>query len=258
MIKINLLGERQDKSNVYGMNMFVLAFGLVLTFGACFYAHQHIQGRLELAQDEQRELERNLRELKKITAKVEGLEQKRRTLKEKLLTIARLKSKKKGPIHILDDLNKAIPDRAWLRGIEEKDGGIEIDGTALDNQTVAVFMHSLEQSPYFKDVDLNYSTEVIRQEDNVKLKEFSLAAKLSDPLWDKEAAKELEQANKQVAGLAPDGAGEVAGLKTAVKIENDAAAKLFGSAVSAGLSVVKQDKVGGRKQQEEAVKPLKN
>ena len=256
MIKINLLGDRQDSSNVYGLNLFVLGLGLVLTFGVCISVHQSTQGRLVEAKSEQRELERTLRDLKKITAKVEGLELKRRTLKEKLLTIARLKSKKKGPIHILDDLNKAIPDRAWLRGIQEKEGAIEIDGTALDNQTVALFMHSLEKSPYFKNVDLNHSTEVIRNEDNVRLKEFSIAAKLSDPLWDKEAAKEAEANAK--AELALAGGGEVAGLKTAVPIENEAAAKLFGSAVSAGLSVVKQDKVGERKQQEEAVRSIKN
>lgn len=132
--------------------------------------------------------EARLAKLETQTKQVDDLEKKRNLLKEKLTTIATLKIKKHGPVHVLDDLNNAIPEKAWITELRDKNGQLEISGVALDNQTIAQFMANLGNFGSFDrdKVDLVQSFEF--QQDNVKLKQFTLAVALKDQLKLQQAA----------------------------------------------------------------------
>jgi Tfp pilus assembly protein PilN len=45
-------------------------------------------------------------------------------------------------------------DKLWLRSLREKSGVLVLEGTAMDNETVALFMTNLEKSAYISSVDL--------------------------------------------------------------------------------------------------------
>lgn len=175
MIRLNLLDEKVDRSGIHLLHGLVLGLGLLLTAGACFLNYQGLGSQYDSLQNERGLLETKLSKLKKVTKEVEGLEKKKKLLADKLLTIANLKANKSGPVQLLDDLNLAVPERAWLDEVRESSGSIELSGVALDNQTVSDFMDNLEASKFFRDVDLGFSTQVVK--DNVKLQSFSLKAK---------------------------------------------------------------------------------
>jgi type IV pilus assembly protein PilN len=88
------------------------------------------------------------------THEVRDLEKKRSELKAKLKVIEDLKQKRVGPVRMLEDLSTATPQKLWLVSFSETSGQATITGMALDNQTIAGFMRSLQNSPYFYEVDL--------------------------------------------------------------------------------------------------------
>lgn len=180
MIRINLLGEKVDTTATYGTQILLTVGTLVLILGGCFFAQTHFSGKLEIAKNEKSELEADLAKLKIVTEKVAKLEKNKKTLQEKLTTIAGLIARQQGPVRILDELNNYIPERTWLTTIKEKDGFLNITGIALDNQTIAVFIGNLEKSKYVEKIDLNHSTQ--EKVKDVKMKKFALTVGLRDPL----------------------------------------------------------------------------
>lgn len=88
------------------------------------------------------------------TREVRDLEKKRTELQAKLKVIDDLKQKRVGPVRMLEDLSTATPQKLWLVSFSETNGQATITGMALDNQTIAGFMRSLQSSPYFYEVDL--------------------------------------------------------------------------------------------------------
>ena len=180
MIKINLLGEEIDRSGLYLLQFIGLLGAIALTLGGCFLFQSGKNTQLAELQDHKAQLEVKLARLKKETKEAEELEEKKQFLKDKLTTIATLKANKYGPVRMMDDINGAIPERAWLKEMNEKNRNLELKGIALDNQTVSTFMIDLEKSPFFKDVDLGESVEFVQ--DNVKLRNFVIKAKVVSSL----------------------------------------------------------------------------
>ena len=76
-------------------------------------------------------------------------------IQSKLDVIRGLEAKKTGPVRLLDEIAMAIPkDKLWLRSLDEKKGVLTLNGTAMDNDTVAVFMTNLEKAAHITSVDL--------------------------------------------------------------------------------------------------------
>jgi len=177
MIKINLLGDTtyRDLSGVWlaiGYAFSVSVFILI-----CVLNYSSMSATLyELNQDREALTKEDVLITEK-TKEVTELEKKRLALAQKNAVIQILKRSKAGPVRILDDLNKAVPDRSWLLDIKENSGNMLLTGRAIDNQTIASFMTDLEKSDYYDTVDLD-ETKGVSQAD-VAIKEFRLKAKVN-------------------------------------------------------------------------------
>jgi type IV pilus assembly protein PilN len=219
MIRINLLGETEDKTGLYVLQTLLYCVVMCITAGACVVVQQGAEDQRIALENEKAVLQSQLSRLVRKTKEVEDLQKKEKLLREKLSTIALLKARKHGPVHVLNDLADAIPEEAWVGQIEESEGYLEIYGAALDEHIVAKFMQNLEKSKYFESVRLieselylhtevvgtrsrNVETRVSRNDrvykiggesraivrkdqaikKEAKLKRFSLAIKLTDPL----------------------------------------------------------------------------
>jgi len=178
MIRINLLGEKVDHSATYALQGVLYVGSLILTLFVLFLLHDGVSSERNSLADDVDSMGRRLKKLEEVTKKVNDLETKKKTLKEKLTTIAVLKKKKNGPVHIVDDFNTALPEKAWVTEVSEKEGSVFIKGIALDNQTIAEFMARIgEFSLFDRDkIELVKSSEFLR--DNIKLKEFNLIVPL--------------------------------------------------------------------------------
>ena len=180
MIKINLLGDKVDYSGKIAMHIFVSVISLGIVLACCGFAHINIMSSKGKMEDLKVRLEARKVSLEAETAEVKDLESKKSLLQKKLNTISALKIKKGGPVKILDEVNRAVPELAWISEIRENSGVLQIFGVSLDNQTVAKFMRNLEAAEWVKTVGLEQA--VLIEREGVKLAQFSITAKLVDPL----------------------------------------------------------------------------
>lgn len=106
--------------------------------------------RADLQETErQRTVERD--ELKPYIDKVEELEAKRTLLKRKVDVINDLKNKQHGPVRIMDEVSRALPDLVWLEKLALSGNAITLTGQAMDENAVANYYSNLDASPFFEE-----------------------------------------------------------------------------------------------------------
>jgi type IV pilus assembly protein PilN len=109
--------------------------------------------RAELRQVEQdRRRERD--ELLQYIRKVEQLEAKREALRHKIEVIEKLKNNQRGPVKIMDEVSRALPELVWLTKLTLKGTELQLDGNAMDENAVANFISNLDDSPFFEEPEL--------------------------------------------------------------------------------------------------------
>ena len=106
--------------------------------------------RAELKEVErQRIVERD--ELQPYIDKVEELEAKRALLKRKVDVINELKNKQHGPVRIMDEVSRALPELVWLTQLKLSGTSIILTGQAMDENAVANYYSNLDSSPFFEE-----------------------------------------------------------------------------------------------------------
>jgi len=109
--------------------------------------------RAELRQVEQ-ERRRERDELLQYIKKVEELEAKRESLRQKIEVIEDLKRNQRGPVKIMDEVSRALPELAWLTKLTLKGNELVLDGVAMDENAVANYIANLDASPFFEEPEL--------------------------------------------------------------------------------------------------------
>ncbi len=87
--------------------------------------------------------------LKSIIEEVKGYEDKKKNLEEKINLINQLKTNQKGPVRLMDEVSKALPDLVWLSNIEVAGNQITMRGKTLAIPAVATYVENLKRSPFF-------------------------------------------------------------------------------------------------------------
>lgn len=111
--------------------------------------------------ERQKTIERD--ELKPFIDKVEELEAKRALLKRKVDVINDLKNKQRGPVRIMDEVSRALPELVWLTKLELSGNNIKLTGEAMDENAVANYYSNLDASPFFEEPEVKDLSR--RQED---------------------------------------------------------------------------------------------
>ncbi len=166
MIKINLLtqaapgkakaaaaGPRFEGVGALGQNFLMVA---VVVLALLFIAwrwysleSEHRQLAQEIAKAEQ-ERER----LQAIIKKGEDYKAKKELLQRKITLITQLKRNQSGPVHLLDEVSKQLPDFLWLDSMTESGFNVQIAGKATTYNAVSNFYNNLTGSRYFQNVVL--------------------------------------------------------------------------------------------------------
>lgn len=171
MIRINLIAEAQktkgrERSTVkiqgagaLGQN--ILMVGVVvlatLVIGWRWYglASEHRGLVAEIARAEQ-EKER----LQAIIKKGEDYKAKKDLLQRKIALVSQLKRNQSGPVHLLDEVSKQLPDFLWLDNMTESGWSVMIQGKATTYNAVSNFYNNLTGSRYFENVVLGPITAI--------------------------------------------------------------------------------------------------
>lgn len=172
MIRINLLPVRtfKRKENVRRqVSIFLLT--VLFLIGVMGFVYANTLGNFTEFDTEKKELAEQEKELQKKVKEVKQLQKEEEELQDKLRIIANLEKRRRGPVRVLDELSNRIPpQKAWLINIEQNEKRLTLKGVAMDLDTVALFMSNLEESEFFRNVELDRTSQEIKNE--LRLKNF--------------------------------------------------------------------------------------
>lgn len=180
MIRINLLprDEMPAKSRMALPNVgnfaplalvLVAAVGIA---GAYIYQSQQITALEKVIAEEEAETRRLAPEI----AKIKRLNQQRKDLNDRLDVITRLDSDRYFRVHLMDELNRSMPEHMWLTRFEDVGGDrYAVEGVTFSNFLVSDFLQNVGGSPYFSAVDLLVAEK--GEIEDVKVIKFKAQAK---------------------------------------------------------------------------------
>jgi type IV pilus assembly protein PilN len=117
-----------------------------------------LKNKLDDLKEVQRERRIERDELKPFIDKVEELEAKRALLKRKVEVINDLKQQQQGPVRILDEVSRALPELVWLTQLKMTGNLLTVTGDAMDENAVANFYSNLDSSPFFEEPEVKNLT----------------------------------------------------------------------------------------------------
>jgi type IV pilus assembly protein PilN len=175
MIKINLLPYRERKK-VSAMQRQIIA--LAGSFGAFILVilSLHIYTVLSIGwlEKDVKAADEQLKGLTKIAGEMDVVMADKRLLEKKIEIINSLEKSRMDVVLLLNEMTVTVPSgQVWLMGITETGGELRLEGVARDNMAIAHFMQNLEQSSYFRSVDLRYSKQ--DKISNTKIQKFTIS-----------------------------------------------------------------------------------
>lgn len=180
MIRINLLPVRaaQKKERLRSLvSIFLLC--IVMVFIGCGALYVQKSSAIGDVEDEITVIDKKNKDLRKQIGQVKDFEKKKKDLEQKLAVLDKLKAGKSGPVHLLDELSAALPDRLWLTKFSENGGTVKISGIADSEKTVAVFMRNLDSSPYYKGIELSVTEQTTTGKN--KMQKFTMNCSVETP-----------------------------------------------------------------------------
>jgi len=179
MIKINLFPFRaaRIKENIRRQFTIYLLSTIFLLLAFSYYALE-FNKKVKTLRADRDEKQRSLATFRATTVKLAQLKKTIADVGLKLDTIRDLEKGKTGPVKLLDDIAMSVPrDKLWLVSLKESAGILTLQGTAMDNETVADFMNRLESTESMRSVELVKTQQKEIAPLKLNLKAFSLNCK---------------------------------------------------------------------------------
>jgi type IV pilus assembly protein PilN len=176
MIRINLFPFRAARIKENIRRQIFYYFGslvILLLLMTLFYVNY--SNEVKSLRQERDVKKKKLDSFKDTNEKIKAIKEMIAEVELKLDTIKRLEEVKTGPVRLLDDIATSVPkDKLWLTSLRENKGTLSLEGTAMDNETVADFMDSLESKETIKTVTLVRTKQREVQGFDFNLKDFAL------------------------------------------------------------------------------------
>lgn len=205
MIRINLLKpERKEISETpvaptpefkeKGRQPFaavIVLLALVAIAVLFFYQKNALTRENNLLRDAQAEK----KSLQDVVSKLEELENQKNLFERKIRVITQLQSRQENAVIIMDELSRHLPNWLWLTELSFSAQEIRIKGRAVSNNLIADYIFNIEESEYFRNVNLISSTQ--RRIRNNQYLEFSLTAVFVGPLLVSPVSEEQTEGEKK-------------------------------------------------------------
>src|SRR4029077_5215022 len=89
--------------------------------------------------------------LHSVIEQVQQFEQRKAQLQQRVVLIEQLRKGQTGPVHMLDQISRALPQMLWLTEVKQATGtDVVIDGKCTTLTGLSEFVSNLEASGYFK------------------------------------------------------------------------------------------------------------
>lgn len=156
MIKINLLtvdrerAKRKAKFQVgqkitVACSLILVAAALVV--GWWFWSLQRQSADLD---QQIADAERERTRLQNVIQQVAQFEARRAQLQQRVTLIEELRKGQTGPVHLLDQISRALPEAMWLTTLQQTGNDINIEGRCTSLNSLSDFVSALEASNLFQ------------------------------------------------------------------------------------------------------------
>ena len=190
MIRINLLAVERDRGKkkaatlgtagqklTIGCSLILVLGGLAIGWRYWTVTHDSADLDKEIAAAQQ-----ETTRLHSVIEQVQQFEQRKAQLQQRVVLIEQLRKGQTGPVHMLDQISRALPPMLWLTEVKQTGAEIVIEGKCTSPIGVSDFVANLEASGYFKrSIDIvSTSTESMTQPQTEVIK-FSIKAVFQQP-----------------------------------------------------------------------------
>ncbi|HXI30280.1 MAG TPA: PilN domain-containing protein [Vicinamibacterales bacterium] len=190
MIRINLLAAERERAKkkavTFGTAGQKMAVGcsLILVLAVMFIGWRfwslnrdstQLDAEIAAAQQETTRLH-------SVIQQVQQFEQRKAQLQQRVALIETLRKGQTGPVHMLDQISRAVPPMLWLTELKQTNDDVQIEGRCTNQTGVAEFISNLEGSGYFKrSIDIVATTSEVSSQTHGELIKFTLKATFRPP-----------------------------------------------------------------------------
>lgn len=164
MIRINLLSEgrrpvvarkQRPKLSLGGQDpsAYILGTGIfigLLVVGVWWF---NLNSKIRAVDGQIGRAQAEVNELRPILEEVADFKAKQEELKRKIEVIKDLTLKQQGPVQIMDEVSRSLPELLWLATMEFRGQTVDLAGTAFNTNAIASFIENLGKVPEFKEPD---------------------------------------------------------------------------------------------------------
>jgi type IV pilus assembly protein PilN len=156
MIRINLLGTERarvrSRAGITDAQKITAGGLLILLLTAGYIGWTYWDMRQEDARLDQEiaAAEAEQQRLRGVLAEVDRFEAYRAALTQRVALIEQLRRSQTGPVHMLDEISRALPERLWLVEMTQKGDEVSIDGRTSTLSALTDFVANLQNSQYFR------------------------------------------------------------------------------------------------------------
>jgi type IV pilus assembly protein PilN len=188
MIRINLLAAERTKKKAVTLQTgqkLTIACSAILLLAVLFVGWRYWALSRQSAQldAEITAAGQETARLHSVIQQVQQFEQRRTQLQQRVVLIEQLRKGQTGPVHMLDQISRAMPPMLWLTEVKQSGtDDVLIDGKATTLTGLSDFVTNLEASGYFKrSIDIvSTTTEAVTQPPS-ELIRFTIKAAFQQP-----------------------------------------------------------------------------
>lgn len=140
-------------------NILVLVFvvlGILAAAGYYFWYKRELAQKQEIVEQKTQEAQK----LEAIIKEVEEYQRRKDSLQQRIDLINDLKKNQKGPVRIMDQVSKDLPDLVWIDAMDISGGRIALTGRGLNPNAIALFIENIKRDPYFEEPAVGTVTQV--------------------------------------------------------------------------------------------------
>jgi type IV pilus assembly protein PilN len=158
MIRINLLAAERERAKTktaagfpVGQRLTLLC-SLILVLAVAFIGWRYMTVTRESKEidDEIAAAQQETTRLRSIIQQVQQFEARKAQLQQRVQLIEQLRKGQTEPVHMLDQVSRAVPPMLWLTELKQTGNEVVIDGRCTALTSLSDFVTNLETSGYFK------------------------------------------------------------------------------------------------------------
>jgi type IV pilus assembly protein PilN len=158
MIRINLLAVEKDRGKKKAVTLgttsqkLTIGCSIILVLAMSFIGWRYVTLSRESGQIDSAIIaaQQETTRLHSVIQQVQQFEQRKAQLQQRVVLIEELRKGQIGPVHMLDQISRALPPMLWLTSLKQTNPDVVIEGKATTLTGLSEFVSNLEASGYFK------------------------------------------------------------------------------------------------------------